>query len=175
MTDTLADPTGVIFEKEQIAVEHHSAFADAMRADFQAVRSGIGWFMWLRVSLFIIVVLAALVTSFTSVYAMSSWIGIPPEVQLLPAIFLDVAIIASTFAMVEFRRRDRYVGWGRAGLAITTCLSVVANATHTLAYWKGDLSTYQAVIGIVFSAAIPLITLLFTEILIRLIFDPEAR
>lgn len=176
MTDaTLADPVGVIIEREPVPPEAHRNVRDALSGDFKVVRSSIGWFMWLRVGLFTVVVLAALITSFTSVYAMSAWIGIPAEVQLLPAIFLDVAIVASTFAMVEFRRRGRYVGWGRAGLSITTVLSVVANAMHTLEFWGGDLFTYQAQIGIVFSAAIPLITLLFTEILIRLIFDPEAR
>lgn len=132
------------------------------------------WVMIVAIVLFVGILAAALTSSFTSVYAMSAWVGLPAAFQWLPAIFLDMAIVGYTWGLIVFKRRNRDIGWARLGLTISTSLSVSANATHTLDFWKGHLTSYQSVLGIILSAGIPLLALLATEVLIRLVFaNPE--
>lgn len=132
------------------------------------------WVMIVAIILFSVILTTSLVSSFASVFDMSAWVGHPGVLQWLPALFLDMAILGYTWALVVFKRRSRNTGWARFGLIVSTALSVAANATHTIDFWHGDLTSYQAVLGVIVSAIIPMLALLATEVLIRLVFaSPE--
>jgi len=154
------------------------------------------WVMIVAIGLLGGILAASLVSSFTSVYAMAAWVGLPSEVQWLPVVILDVAIVGFSWALMVFSTRaadeaqkDRdsmragvTSGSDREKTARTRLLliwvtgfSVIANLMHTYDYWGGDLSTPQAITGAVFSASIPLMAFGATEELIRLVFIRRKR
>jgi hypothetical protein len=138
------------------------------------------WFIVMCLILFSLILAASLVWSFNAIVMMSDWMAPTPSLRWLPAVFLDLAIIGYSFSLAVFKSRGeagrRKLWMTRMGLIISTSFSVIANATHTLDAWDGDLSTYQAQIGIVFSAVIPLLALMATEEIVRLAFvDPDQE
>ena len=154
------------------------------------------WVMIVAIGLLGGILAASLVSSFTSVYAMAAWVGLPAEVQWLPVVILDVAIVGFSWALMVFSTRaaddaqkardarsaGRATGDAREKTASTrllliwvTLFSVVANFMHTYDFWDGDLSTPQAITGAVFSCSIPLMAFGATEELIRLVFIRRKR
>jgi hypothetical protein len=154
------------------------------------------WVMVVAIALLGGILAASLVSSFTSVYAMAAWVGLPAEVQWLPVVILDVAIVGFSWALMVFstraadeaqRARDSLRAGVNSGndrektartrllLIWVTGFSVIANFMHTYDYWDGDLSTPQAITGAVFSASIPLMAFGATEELIRLVFIRRKR
>jgi hypothetical protein len=119
------------------------------------------------------ILFATLASSFTGVYAMASWVGLPPAVQWLPVIILDVAIVGFSWALMVFARRGDRVWSTRIYVAVVTLFSVAANFMHTYDYWEGDLSTPQSLMGVSFSASLPIFALVATEELIRLVFKKK--
>ncbi|WP_159602443.1 hypothetical protein [Agromyces humi] len=138
--------------------------------------------MWYVVSCLVIVVLvlaASILWSFNAIVAMSGWMAPNNELRWLPAVFLDMAIIGYTAINAALRARtvvnQKAVRLVRVGLIVSTMFSVIANGTHTLDFWNDNLTTYQAIIGVAFSSAIPLLALLATEVLILFAFvDPDG-
>lgn len=128
------------------------------------------WVMVAAICLLAGILIASLVSSFTSVYAMASWVGLPPAVQWLPVIILDVAIVGFSWALMVFARRGDRTWSTRLLIAAVTAFSVAANYMHTYDHWKGDLSSPQALMGVTFSSSIPIMALFATEELIRLVF-----
>lgn len=151
---------------------------------FSLIDPNQAWVMWVAVLFLGGILAASLASSFTSVYAMAKWVGAPIQVQWLPVVILDVAIVGFSWALMVFASRladpeesadDKNVvrektGRTRFYLTFVTSFSVVANFMHTFTYWHEDLSTPQAITGVVFSASIPLMALVATEELIRLVF-----
>ncbi|MFE6967110.1 hypothetical protein ACFVAJ_18500 [Agromyces sp. NPDC057679] len=125
------------------------------------------------------VLTASIIWSFNAIVAMSGWMAPNPELRWLPAVFLDSAIIGYTAIHAALRARItvnvKAVNLVRLGLLVSTMFSVVANGTHTLDFWHDDLTSYQAIIGVLFSSSIPLLAFLATEVLILFAFvDPDA-
>lgn len=118
---------------------------------------------------------ANLTASFTSVYAMAEYTGAPKSVQWVPVVALDFAIVGFSWALMVFGARGDKVWSTRLYLFVVTGFSVVANFMHTYTHWKGDLSSPEAVFGVVFSSAVPLFSLVATEELIRLVFIRRNR
>jgi hypothetical protein len=151
---------------------------------FSLIDPNQAWVMWVAVLFLGGILAASLASSFTSVYAMAAWVGAPPAVQWLPVVILDVAIVGFSWALMVFASRladpdetadDKNIvrektGRTRFYLTFVTSFSVVANFMHTFTFWKEDLSSPQAITGVVFSASIPLMALVATEELIRLVF-----
>lgn len=133
------------------------------------------WVMIVAIVLMTSVLAANLVTSFTNVYAMAAWIGIPVEVQWLPVVILDVAIVGLSWGLMVFKSRGKPVGRTRIYIGVVTGFSVVANFMHTYDHWNGDLTSPQAITGISFSSSIPIMSLVITEELIRLVFKLRDR
>jgi hypothetical protein len=160
-----------------------------LRKPFTLVDPNQSWVMWVGVILLGGILLASLVASFNSVYDMARWIGMPPSIQWLPVIILDVAIVGFSWALMVFSTRaaDQTIGTKKLGearektfrtrsyLFIVTGMSVVANFMHTFDYWLGDLSTPQAIVGVVYSASIPLWALAAVEELIRMVFARRQK
>lgn len=181
------DFDGVELEKaahDGILREPAGAKRSKLRRPFELIDPNQAWVMWTGVLLLGGILAAALVASFNSVYDMAAWIGMPASIQWLPVVILDVAIVGFSWALMVFSSRlaDQQSGAAdttlvrektartRIYLVIVTAMSVVANFMHTYDFWGGDLSSPQAIIGVIYSASIPLWALAATEELIRMVF-----
>ncbi len=133
------------------------------------------WVMIAAVVALGVILAANLTASFTSVYAMAEYTGAPKSVQWVPVVALDFAIVGFSWALMVFGARGDKVWSTRLYLFVVTGFSVVANFMHTYTHWKGDLSSPEAIFGVVFSSAVPLFSLVATEELIRLVFIRRNR
>jgi hypothetical protein len=128
--------------------------------------------------LFIGILSASILWSFNAIVEMSAWMAPSPYLRWLPAVFLDMAIIGYSFSLSAFKSRGKAGKknlWRTyLGLAVSTGFSVIANGAHTINFWHGDITTYQAIIGVALSGVIPLLALWATEEIVRLAFtDPD--
>lgn len=112
--------------------------------------------------------------SFSGIYEVSAWTGLPPFLQWLPAIFIDAAILAYTISLVVFKARGESTWRTFAGLIAFASVSVIANIAHTLSFWEGSLVDYRAWVGVLITASAPIAVLLASEEITRLAFEkPE--
>lgn len=173
-------PGAAIFEVDTSDVVEVPAAAAKPILRFELIDPNRRSFVIFLLVLFAVILSASILWSFNAIVAMSEWMAPAAELRWLPAVFLDMAIIGYSLALAVFKSRGeagRQKLWmTRLGLIISTGFSVIANGTHTLDFWHGDLSTYQSIIGLVFSSSIPLLALMATEVIIRLAFvDPDQE
>jgi hypothetical protein len=122
-----------------------------------------------------ILMVSSFIVSFSGIYEVSQWTGIPQVIQWLPAVFIDAAILAYTISLVVFKARGESTWRTMLGLIAFAGISVVANIAHTLAFWDGDLVDYRAWIGVVITAAAPIAVLLAAEEITRLAFEAPKK
>jgi len=114
--------------------------------------------------------------SFSGIYAVSAWTGLPGFLQWLPAIFIDAAILAYTISLVVFKARGESTWRTFAGLTAFATVSVVANIAHTLSFWDGSLADFRAWVGVLITASAPIAVLLASEEITRLAFEkPDSE
>jgi hypothetical protein len=114
--------------------------------------------------------------SFSGIYSVSAWTGLPGFLQWLPAIFIDAAILAYTISLVVFKARGESTWRTFAGLTAFASVSVVANIAHTLSFWNGSLVDFRAWVGVIITASAPIAVLLASEEITRLAFEkPEGE
>ena len=118
-----------------------------------------------------LLMITSFAVSFSGIYAVSEWTGIPKFIQWLPAVFIDAAILAYTISLVVFKARGESVWRTLVGLSAFAGVSILANISHTAAYWEGDLSDFRAWIGVLITASAPLAVLLASEEITRLAFE----
>lgn len=118
-----------------------------------------------------LLMISSFIVSFTGIYDVSEWTGIPQVIQWLPAVFIDAAILAYTISLVVFKARGESTWRTMIGLVSFAGISVVANIAHTLAYWNGELTDFRAWIGVLITAAAPIAVLLAAEEITRLAFE----
>jgi hypothetical protein len=109
--------------------------------------------------------------SFSGIYAVSAWTGLPGFLQWLPAIFIDAAILAYTISLVVFKARGESTWRTFSGLTAFATVSVVANIAHTLSFWDGSLADFRAWVGVLITASAPIAVLLASEEITRLAFE----
>jgi hypothetical protein len=124
------------------------------------------------VGLVAILMVSSFIVSFSGIYEVSEWTGIPQVIQWLPALFIDAAILAYTISLVVFKARGQSTWRTMIGLIAFAGISVVANVAHTLSYWDGEFTDFRAWIGVVITAAAPIAVLLAAEEITRLAFQP---
>jgi len=129
--------------------------------------------LYTAVSLVTILMLSSFVVSFSGIYEVSAWTGLPPFLQWLPAFFIDAAILAYTISLVVFKARGESTWRTLAGLSGFALMSVIANVAHTLNYWDGSITDYRGWIGVAITAAAPIAVLLASEEITRLAFEKE--
>jgi hypothetical protein len=129
--------------------------------------------LYTAVALVSILMLSSFVVSFSGIYEVSAWTGLPSILQWLPAFFIDAAILAYTISLVVFKARGESTWRTLAGLSGFALMSVVANVAHTLNYWNGSITDYRGWIGVAITAAAPIAVLLASEEITRLAFDKE--
>ena len=123
------------------------------------------------VGLVAILMVSSFIVSFSGIYDVSAWTGIPDVIQWLPALFIDAAILAYTISLVVFKARGESTWRTMVGLIAFAGISVVANIAHTLSFWDGELTDFRAWIGVLITAAAPIAVLLAAEEITRLAFE----
>lgn len=123
------------------------------------------------VSLVTLLMITSFAVSFSGIYEVSAWTGLPGVLQWLPAIFIDAAILAYTIALVVFKARGEKTWKTLAGLSAFATVSVVANVSHTISFWNGSLTDFRAWVGVLITAAAPIAVLLASEEITRLAFE----
>jgi hypothetical protein len=129
--------------------------------------------LYTAVALVSILMISSFVVSFSGIYEVSAWTGLPQVIQWLPALFIDAAILAYTISLVVFKARGESTWRTLAGLAGFAMVSVVANVAHTVSFWEGNLTDFRSWIGVGITAAAPIAVLLASEEITRLAFDSE--
>jgi hypothetical protein len=61
------------------------------------------------------------------------------------------------------------------GLLGFALVSVMANVTHTIAFWDGSLLDYRAWMGVLITASAPIAVLLASEEITRLAFEKTDK
>jgi len=126
------------------------------------------------VGLVSVLMLSSFIVSFSGIYEVSAWTGIPKVIQWLPALFIDAAILAYTISLIVFKARGESTWRTLIGLTSFASISIVANIAHTLAFWGGSVLDYRAWIGVLITASAPVAVLLASEEITRLAFaKPE--
>ena len=127
------------------------------------------------VALVSILMITSFAVSFSGIYDVSAWTGIPEYIQWLPALFIDAAILAYTISLVVFKARGESTWRTLVGLAGFAGISVIANVAHTLSFWNGDLVDFRAWVGVLITASAPIAVLLASEEITRLAFQSEDK
>ena len=125
----------------------------------------------IAVSLVSLLMVTSFAVSFTGIYEVSAWTGLPQFLQWLPALFIDAAILAYTISLIVFKARGESVWRTLAGLTGFATVSVVANVAHTLSFWNGSLTDFRSWIGVLVTASAPVAVLLASEEITRLAFE----
>jgi lipase chaperone LimK len=127
------------------------------------------------VSLVGVLMISSFIVSFSGLYDASEWTGLPEYFRWLPALFIDAAILAYTIALIVFKARGESVWRTVVGLVGFAAISVIANVSHTLAYWDGNLVDYRAWVGVAITASAPIAVLLAAEEIARLAFQKQEK
>lgn len=123
------------------------------------------------VGLVSLLMVTSFAVSFSGIYTVSAWTGIPQIIQWLPAIFIDAAILAYTISLIVFKARGESVWRTLVGLSGFALVSVIANIAHTISFWNGSLADFRAWIGVLITASAPIAVLLASEEITRLAFE----
>lgn len=126
--------------------------------------------LYVAVGLVFVLMGSSFAVSFSGIYDVSEFTGIPVWLQFMPALFIDAAILAYTISLFVFKARGESTWRTMAGLMGFAALSVLANIAHTLNFWEGDLADYRAWIGVAITASAPIAVLLASEEIARLAF-----
>jgi hypothetical protein len=119
--------------------------------------------------------IASFAVSFSGIYEVSAWTGLPPILQWLPALFIDAAILAYTISLIVFKARGESVWRTLVGLSSFAIISVIANISHTLSFWDGSLTDFRAWVGVIITASAPIAVLLASEEITRLAFEEKGK
>lgn len=125
------------------------------------------------VGLVTLLMVTSFAVSFSGIYSVSAWTGLPDYLQWLPAIFIDAAILAYTISLIVFKARGESVWRTLLGLSGFAFVSVVANISHTLSFWDGSFTDFRAWIGVLITASAPIAVLLASEEITRLAFEQK--
>lgn len=126
--------------------------------------------LYVAVALVFVLMGSSFAVSFSGIYDVSEFTGLPVWLQFMPALFIDAAILAYTISLFVFKARGESTWRTMTGLMGFALLSVLANIAHTLTYWEGDLADYRAWIGVAITASAPIAVLLASEEIARLAF-----
>jgi len=100
------------------------------------------------VGLVTLLMVTSFAVSFSGIYEVSAWTGLPEFLQWLPAVFIDAAILAYTISLIVFKARGESVWRTLLGLSGFAFVSVVANISHTLSFWDGSIADFRAWVGV---------------------------
>lgn len=127
--------------------------------------------LWLALILVFVLMVSSFTVSFSGIWDISQYTGLPAIIQWVPALFIDAAILAYTISLFVFKARGestwRTIAWllGFAGI------SVAANVSHTLDYLQQTgVTDWRVWIGVAITASAPVAVLAASEEISRLAF-----
>lgn len=134
--------------------------------------------LWLAVILVFMLMFSSFVVSFSGIWDISQYTGLPAVLQWVPAVFIDAAILAYTISLFVFKARGestwRTVMW----LFAFAGVSVAANVAHTLDFLSESgvgAGDYRLWIGVAITASAPVAVLAASEEISRLAFQTERK
>lgn len=129
--------------------------------------------LWLTVGLVCFLAVASFMVSFTGLHEVAEWAGLPLWLRWAVPVFIDVAILAYTMAVLIHRHRGERTWASWVSLAGFTLFSMIANGAHALSIPHPD--DVQRVIGAAVASMAPVAVFAATEQLGRLaIRRPEV-
>lgn len=130
--------------------------------------------LWLTVGLVGFLAVASFMVSFTGLHEVAAWAGLPEWLRWAVPVFIDVAILAYTLAVLIHRHRGERTWASWLSLAGFTVFSMVANGAHALSIPHPDAG--QQIIGAAVASLAPLAVFAATEQLGRLVIRrPEGK
>lgn len=123
--------------------------------------------LWLTVGLVGFLAVASFMVSFTGLHEVAAWAGLPEWLRWAVPVFIDVAILAYTLAVLIHRHRGERTWASWLSLAGFTVFSMVANGAHALSIPHPDMG--QQIIGAAVASLAPLAVFAATEQLGRLV------
>src|SRR5699024_2178090 len=109
--------------------------------------------------------LVAFAISFVALYSVAEWLGVPPWMWWAVPVFIDLAILVYAGLVLVHKALGESTWPSWIALGAFTLLSVVANGAHALAH-DHDAS-WQAYIGVLIAAMVPIAIFVATEQLSR--------
>lgn len=132
--------------------------------------------LWLTVALVGFLAVASFMVSFTGLHEVAEWAGLPLWLRWAVPVFIDVAILAYTLAVLIHRHRGEKTWASWLSLAGFTLFSMIANGAHALSIPHPN--EVQQVIGVAIASMAPVAVFAATEQLGRLVIrereDPTA-
>lgn len=134
--------------------------------------------LWVALILVFMLMLSSFIVSFSGIWDISQYTGLPVALQWVPAVFIDAAILAYTISLFVFKARGESTWRTVAWLFAFAGISVAANIAHTLDYLSetgigaGD---YRLWIGVAITASAPIAVLAASEEISRLAFQTERK
>ena len=116
----------------------------------------------------------AFAISFSALYEVAAWLGLPWFMHWAVPVFIDLAILvyAGSVLVHEARGESSRASWWALGAF--TGLSLVANAAHALSAHQDTV--WQSVVGVTIAAMVPVAVFVATDQLARVaVENPESR
>jgi hypothetical protein len=116
---------------------------------------------------------SSFVVSFSGIWDISQYTGLPAVLQWVPALFIDAAILAYTISLFVFKARGESTWRTVLWLFAFAAVSVAANVAHTLDYLSTtgvDAGDYRLWVGVAITASAPIAVLAASEEISRLAF-----
>ncbi|GAB3249130.1 DUF2637 domain-containing protein [Arthrobacter pigmenti] len=123
--------------------------------------------LWVTVALVGFLAVASFMVSFSGLHEVAAWAGLPDWLRWAVPVFIDVAILAYTLAVLIHRHRGEPTWASWVSLSGFTLVSMIANFAHAWAMPHPNLS--QRIIGAGVAALAPVAVFAATEQLGRLI------
>jgi hypothetical protein len=123
--------------------------------------------LWLTVGLVCFLAVASFMVSFTGLHEVASWAGLPIWLRWAVPVFIDVAILAYTMAVLIHRHRGEKTWASWISLAGFTLFSMIANGAHALSIPHPN--EVQQIIGAAVASMAPVAVFAATEQLGRLV------
>src|SRR5699024_9122208 len=118
--------------------------------------------------------LVAFAISFVALYSVAEWLGLPSWMWWAVPVFIDLAVLVYAWLVLVHRARSEQTWPSWVALDAFTLLSVVANGAHALAH--SHEMPWQAYIGVLIAAMVPIAIFVATEQLSRVaIQDLNSR
>ena len=129
--------------------------------------------LWIALILVFMLMLSSFIVSFSGIWDISQYTGLPVVIQWVPAVFIDAAILAYTISLFVFKARGESTWRTVLWLFAFAGISVAANVAHTLDYLSEtgiEAGDYRLWIGVAITASAPIAVLAASEEISRLAF-----
>lgn len=131
-----------------------------------------GLFIRVVVTGVIVAGLVAFAISFVALYSVAEWLGLPPWMWWAVPVFIDLAILVYAGLVLVHKARGESTWPSWVALGAFTMLSVIANGAHALSHSHD--TQWQAWIGVLIAAMVPIAIFVATEQLSRVAIEDLA-